>query len=93
MIEVIDRGVGMSPAFIETELFKPFTTTKKTGFGIGMYQCRDWIEHWQGKLEVKSEPGRGTTIRMLLPLAAKACSGNSDAGTTEDITPAKEHAA
>ena len=69
VLEVIDRGVGMTAAFIETELFKPFTSTKKTGFGIGMYQCREWIERWQGRLDVASEPGRGTSIRMILPLA------------------------
>lgn len=69
VLEMVDQGIGMSAAFIETELFKPFASTKKTGFGIGMYQCRDWIERWQGRLEVESEPGRGTTMRMILPLA------------------------
>ena len=36
-----------------------------------MYQCRDWIERWQGRLEVESEQGLGTTIRMILPLASR----------------------
>jgi len=71
VLEVVDQGIGMTAAFIETKLFKPFTSTKNAGFGIGMYQCRDWIERWRGRLEVESEPGRGTTIRIILPLAGE----------------------
>ncbi len=69
MLEVIDSGVGMTRNFVDTELFRPFASTKDTGFGIGMYQCRDWIERWGGRLEVESEPGHGTTVRIVLPLA------------------------
>ncbi len=69
VLEVIDSGVGMSREFIETTLFRPFASTKATGFGLGMYQCRDWIERWQGRLAVDSREGHGTTMRILLPLA------------------------
>lgn len=69
VLELVDRGVGMSAGFIETELFKPFRSTKKAGFGIGMYQCRDWIERWRGRLDIESRPGHGTTVRIILPLA------------------------
>ncbi len=41
LLSVSDNGIGMTRDFIETEMFKPFSSTKKTGFGIGMYQCRD----------------------------------------------------
>lgn len=104
VIEVIDQGRGMTRAFVETELFKPFTSTKQTGFGIGMYQCRDWIERWLGRLDVESEPGRGTTVRMVLPLAQASYSeqadaegsagkGGEEAGNAKDMPSAAERAA
>ena len=91
VLNVIDRGVGMSRRFIETALFEPFATTKESGFGIGMYQCRDWIEHWQGRLEVESEPGAGTTISMILPLSEKRHPASEDAGLPETKMQETEH--
>ena len=92
-LEVIDRGIGMSPAFIATELFKPFTSTKRAGFGIGMYQCRDWIQRWQGRLEVESEQGQGTTIRMILPLSRDRRAETDEPGTPDNTERAEERAA
>ncbi len=68
LLSVSDNGPGMSRDFIEAELFKPFASTKSAGFGIGMYQCRDWVQRWQGRLMVDSVIGRGTTVTMALPL-------------------------
>ncbi|MDH3661471.1 MAG: PEP-CTERM system histidine kinase PrsK [Alphaproteobacteria bacterium] len=93
LLEIADRGVGMTSAFIETELFKPFASTKASGFGIGMYQCRDWIERWRGRLDVESEPGRGTTIRMRLPLAGGERIDACDARAEKPLDPAEERAA
>ena len=56
-------------AFIRDHLFRPFASTKTTGYGIGMYQTRDLIERWGGHLEIESEVGTGTTARVLMPLA------------------------
>ena len=69
LLDITDNGLGMTRAFIETRLFKPFASTKESGFGIGMYQCRDWVRRWGGRLTVHSEPGLGTTVTMALPLA------------------------
>lgn len=69
IVDISDDGPGMTRDFIETELFKPFASTKSTGFGIGMYQCRDWIERWQGQLSVQSQLNRGTKVTIALPLA------------------------
>jgi signal transduction histidine kinase len=91
VIEVSDQGCGMTRTFIETELFKPFSSTKKTGFGIGMYQCRDWMQRWGGRLEVDSEPGQGTTVRMVLPLLPAAAT--VDVASTNDLQPVGERAA
>ncbi|UEM02714.1 PEP-CTERM system histidine kinase PrsK [Skermanella rosea] len=70
VVEVADDGPGMTDAFIRDHLFRPFASTKTTGYGIGMYQTRDLIERWGGHLEIESEVGAGTTARVLMPLAA-----------------------
>ena len=66
-IEVTDRGCGMSEDYVRTRLFKPFSSTKKQGFGIGLYQCRQIVEAHGGSIDVKSEEGRGTSFTILLP--------------------------
>jgi putative PEP-CTERM system histidine kinase len=67
-LRVIDRGAGISEEFMRNHLFKPFETTKKKGFGIGLYQCRSIIENHGGGIEVKSEEGNGTEFLVSLPL-------------------------
>lgn len=68
-VDVVDQGCGMSREFIDTKLFKPFSTTKKHGFGIGLYQCRQIVEAHNGSIEVSSVEGEGTTFTLRLPLA------------------------
>jgi putative PEP-CTERM system histidine kinase len=70
VIEVTDDGPGMEADFVSNELFRPFRTTKGAGFGIGAYQAREVVRQLGGALEVDSAPGRGTTMRIALPLAA-----------------------
>ena len=65
---VADNGCGMSREFVQESLFRPFRTTKKEGLGIGMFQSRMIIEAHHGRISVESEPGTGTTFRVLLPL-------------------------
>ena len=62
-----DDGCGMPREFIEGRLFKPFSTTKSGGFGIGLYQVKGIVEAHGGKIEVESGVGRGTSFRVLLP--------------------------
>ena len=64
-----DQGCGMSAEFIRERLFKPFATTKKKGFGIGLYQCRQIVEAHGGRIEVKSAVGEGTEFTVWLPKA------------------------
>ena len=70
-IEVKDSGCGMDTEFIENKLFRPFETTKKHGFGIGLYQCKQIVESHGGKIEVESDPGRGTMFTLFLPLTVE----------------------
>ena len=64
---ISDTGQGMSRAFIDTQLFRPFSTTKKTGIGLGLYTCREVIRASAGTIEVDSVEGAGTTFRVVLP--------------------------
>lgn len=72
VLSVSDSGCGMSPAFMKDSLFRPFQTTKKKGLGIGMFQSRMIVEAHRGTMQVESEPGKGTTFRVLLPLQPSA---------------------
>jgi putative PEP-CTERM system histidine kinase len=67
-IEVADTGAGMSPQFMERELFRPFRTTKKAGLGIGAFQSRAIVEAHGGQLRVESRMGEGTTFTVHLPM-------------------------
>jgi putative PEP-CTERM system histidine kinase len=66
-IDIIDKGAGMTPEFIRDRLFQPFASTKREGLGIGTYQARELLRAAGGDLIVTSRPGRGTTMRILLP--------------------------
>jgi putative PEP-CTERM system histidine kinase len=68
MISVTDNGCGMSPNFLKKSLFRPFHTTKKKGVGIGMFQSKMIVEAHRGSIQVESEPGKGTTFRVMLPI-------------------------
>jgi putative PEP-CTERM system histidine kinase len=67
-IDVTDQGAGMTPEFVRDQLFQPFATTKGGGHGIGAYQARELLREAGGDLLVLSAAGRGTTMRILLPL-------------------------
>jgi len=72
VLAVADTGCGMSQEFIHRSLFRPFQTTKKTGLGIGMFQSKMIVEAHQGRIEVESEPGKGTTFQIFLPLPTQS---------------------
>lgn len=69
-IEIQDNGPGMTSEFITDGLFSPFRTTKGEGYGIGAYESREFAREAGGRLEVESHPGKGTLMRMVLPVAA-----------------------
>ena len=69
LIDVIDSGAGMSASFIHDQLFKPFTSTKVGGFGIGTFEARAEILSMGGQLTVQSGEGTGTTFTIHLPVA------------------------
>jgi len=67
-IEFKDSGTGM-PEEVKKRIFEPFMTYgKKHGTGLGMSIVKKVIDDHKGRIEIDSEMGKGTTIRMLLPL-------------------------
>ena len=66
-IGVCDTGIGMTEEFIRTRLFRPFSTTKEKGIGLGLYTCREIVAAHGGRLEAQSKLGAGTCFRIVLP--------------------------
>src|SRR5690606_29761332 len=70
-VTVSDTGVGMTGEILE-QVFEPFFTTKPPGkgTGLGLSTCHGIIRQARGYMTAESEPGRGTTVRVLLPRTA-----------------------
>jgi two-component system NtrC family sensor kinase len=73
IMEVIDQGAGISPA-VRQRLFEPFFTTKPPGrgTGLGLSICYGIVADHGGRIEVDSTLGKGSTFRVILPLAGLA---------------------
>ncbi|MEL7196958.1 MAG: XrtA/PEP-CTERM system histidine kinase PrsK [Pseudomonadota bacterium] len=72
LIDVIDTGAGMTPEFVRSGLFKPFVSSKQSGFGIGAFEARELIKAMGGRVVVESREGLGTRFTVSLPLADTA---------------------
>jgi putative PEP-CTERM system histidine kinase len=66
---IADTGCGIPSEFMKQSLFVPFRSTKKGGWGIGLYQAGEIVAAHKGRIEVDSEEGKGTSFTMLLPVA------------------------
>lgn len=66
VIEVADTGIGIVPG---TDVFAPFVTTKKEGTGLGLLIVRQIVAAHGGGISYESQPGKGTTFRLTLPLS------------------------
>ncbi len=67
VVRVEDRGCGIPAEHLRT-VFEPFFTTKPGGSGLGLYISHDIVKRHGGSMTVHSEPGRGTTFVVELPL-------------------------
>jgi PAS domain S-box-containing protein len=71
VVEIADNGTGMAPEHRE-KIFLPFYTTKPTGTGLGMAIVKKIMDLHGGEIEIESAPGRGTTVRLIIPRATVA---------------------
>ena len=73
MLAVQDTGTGMPPEIV-SRVFEPFFTTKAAGAGsgLGLSMVYGFARQSGGTVHIASEPGRGTTVIMYLPLTRKA---------------------
>jgi PAS domain S-box-containing protein len=65
---VNDRGVGMAPDVLRRAI-EPFFTTKGPGTGLGLAMVHGFVQQSHGRLEIESEPGKGTKVHMIFPAA------------------------
>lgn len=79
-LEVVDDGPGMSPETLQ-KAFDPYFTTKPVGAGsgLGLAQVQSFARQSGGEARITSEPGRGTTVSLLLPATAQAPAAMPDA--------------
>jgi PAS domain S-box-containing protein len=66
LVEVQDTGVGIPPD-VRARLFEPFFTTKASGTGLGLSISAHIVTQHGGQIEVESEVGQGSTLRVVLP--------------------------
>ena len=67
VIRICDEGKGIDKEKIKS-IFNPFVTSKDNHLGLGLYVVKTIVESHNGKIMVKSEPEKGTTFEIILPL-------------------------
>ncbi|MGE5421811.1 MAG: PAS domain S-box protein [Ignavibacteriales bacterium] len=65
-ITIIDQGIGIPGKYLD-KIFDPYFTTKQKGHGLGLATCYSIMKKHEGDIQVESQPGIGTTIRLYLP--------------------------
>ena len=67
LVELADEGPGMPPDVAE-RVFSPFFTTKAQGSGLGLAIVRKIVDAHDGSIDLQTAPGRGTKVRVTLPV-------------------------
>jgi signal transduction histidine kinase len=67
MLVIADRGAGIESDALG-QIFDPYFTTKRGGTGLGLPIAKNIIEGLGGSIAISSTPGRGTEVRIELPL-------------------------
>jgi PAS domain S-box-containing protein len=85
-VSVADTGEGM-PQDIIDRAFEPFFTTKPVGkgTGLGLSQIHGFAAQTGGRTEIESAPGKGTTIKLVLPRSEKALAFTGSSGIAPNL--------
>ena len=75
LVEVTDDGPGIPPDEAE-KVFDPFFTTKPQGSGLGLAIVRKIVDAHDGRIDMRTAPQQGTTIRLTLPVSGDSASLN-----------------
>jgi hypothetical protein len=67
VVTVDDTGSGI-PSNLLGSLFRPSQSSRPGGLGIGLYQCKQIVEAHRGTIQLRSEEGKGTQVRIELPI-------------------------
>jgi len=67
LVDVVDDGPGIAPELLE-QVATPLFTTREKGTGLGLAVARHWVSLHEGTLRIESQPGRGTRVRVALPM-------------------------
>jgi two-component system sensor histidine kinase HydH len=81
IVEVEDTGGGIDPR-VRRRIFEPFYTTRATGSGLGLAIVDSILRSCGGRVDVRSELGKGSTFVLILPRDQK---GAADAGPIEAV--------
>ena len=68
MVTVADTGCGIPSTMLES-LFQPSQSSRPGGLGVGLYQCKQIVEAHRGTIEIRSQQGQGTQVKIELPQA------------------------
>jgi len=71
LVTLADTGVGMDAEAV-SRAFEPYFSTKTAGSGLGLANAKRNIERCGGSIAIDSAPGRGTTLRVTLPLEVRS---------------------
>jgi putative PEP-CTERM system histidine kinase len=71
VVTVEDTGCGI-PASMMESLFRPSQSNRPGGLGVGLYQCKQIVEAHQGTIDIRSTVGKGTSVRIVLPLVYRS---------------------
>ena len=75
LVEVADDGPGIPPD-VADKVFDPFFTTKPQGSGLGLAIVRKIVDAHDGRIDLRTTPRQGTTIRVTLPVSTASDTRN-----------------
>jgi two-component system NtrC family sensor kinase len=92
-LEVQDDGLGI-PADVLPHIFEPFFTTKenKRSVGLGLAVSHGIVQRHGGRIEVESEPGRGTKFTVILPLQLESTQADKEPQASRPVSEVHQHA-